>query len=501
MVPELASRDHVRKLLPLIRQTLAEAGLAVGDLDGVAYTAGPGLVGALLVGAGVARSLAWALDLPAIGVHHMEGHLLAPLLEADPTWRRRSSPCWSPAGTPSWSRSTRSARYRLLGETLDDAAGEAFDKTAKMMGLPYPGGPQLARWPKPGRPGAFRFSRPMTDRPGPGLQLQRPEDPGAAGLAAAATAREQTRADIARGFEDAVVDTLAIKCERALDAAGCDTLVVAGGVGANQRLRAKLQQAAARARRPRLLPAPGAVHRQRRDDRLRRRAAAGGRPARRRGRSTCMPRWDMASLPPVAAGGTPDRRCVIRTSGEADALSSCRCEPPIRTTHHGLPMDKVFIEGLEIEALIGIYDWERRIRQPLQFDIEMAFDNRRPAASDAIADTLDYKAVSKRLIEFVSQSGFGLVETLAERCASLILDEFAVTHAAPEAEQARRGARRARGRRDHRAQPRAGAARHAGDRRRGQTRQGRARHHGRRAHAWPGRSRRRSSAPPPARRS
>ena len=245
MVPELASRDHVRKLLPLIRQTLAEAGLGVDDLDGVAYTAGPGLVGALLVGAGVARSLAWALDLPAIGVHHMEGHLLAPLMEDDPPSRRRSWPCWSPAATPSWSRSRRSASYRLLGETLDDAAGEAFDKTAKMMGLPYPGGPQLAALAEQGRPGAYKFSRPMTDRPGldfsfSGLKTQvllawRDSDQS-----------DATRADIARGFEDAVVDTLAIKCRRALDATGCDTLVVAGGVGANKRLRAKLAEAAAR---------------------------------------------------------------------------------------------------------------------------------------------------------------------------------------------------------------------------------------------------------------
>jgi N6-L-threonylcarbamoyladenine synthase len=244
VVPELASRDHVRKLLPLIRQTLAEAGLGVDELDGVAYTAGPGLVGALLVGAGVARSLAWALDLPAIGVHHMEGHLLAPLMEDDPPAAPFVALLVS-GGHTQLVAVEAIGQYRLLGETLDDAAGEAFDKTAKMMGLPYPGGPQLAALAEQGRPGAYKFSRPMTDRPGldfsfSGLKTQvllawRDSDHS-----------EATRADIARGFEDAVVDTLAIKCRRALEATGCDTLVVAGGVGANKRLRAKLAEAAAR---------------------------------------------------------------------------------------------------------------------------------------------------------------------------------------------------------------------------------------------------------------
>jgi len=244
VVPELASRDHVRKLLPLVRETLREAGMTTSDLDGVAYTAGPGLVGALLVGAGVARSMAWALDVPAIGVHHMEGHLLAPLLEDDPDRGRPEPPFVAllvSGGHTQLVHVEAIGRYKLLGETLDDAAGEAFDKTAKLMGLPYPGGPQLAALAEQGRPGVFRFARPMTDRPGldfsfSGLKTQvllawRDSDQG-----------DEVRADIARGFEDAVVDTLSIKCERALDAAGCDTLVVAGGVGANKRLRAKLDE-------------------------------------------------------------------------------------------------------------------------------------------------------------------------------------------------------------------------------------------------------------------
>ena len=244
VVPELASRDHVRKLLPLIRQTLGEAGLAVADLGGVAYTAGPGLIGALLVGAGVARALAWALEVPAIGVHHMEGHLLAPLME-DPDIKPPFVALLVSGGHTQLIAVRAIGDYELLGETLDDAAGEAFDKTAKLMGLPYPGGPHLAKLAEQGTPGRFKFSRPMTDRPGldfsfSGLKTQvlltwQKSDRS-----------DETRVDIARGFEDAVVDTLAIKCERALEEAGMDTLIVAGGVGANLRLREKLQKMAQR---------------------------------------------------------------------------------------------------------------------------------------------------------------------------------------------------------------------------------------------------------------
>jgi N6-L-threonylcarbamoyladenine synthase len=296
VVPELASRDHVRKLLPLIRQTLAEAGLGVGDIDGVAYTAGPGLVGALLVGAGVARSLAWALEVPAVGVHHMEGHLLAPLMEDDPPEPPFVALLVS-GGHTQLVAVDRIGQYRLLGETLDDAAGEAFDKTAKLMGLPYPGGPQLAALAERGTPGKFKFTRPMTDRPGldfsfSGLKTQvllawRDSDQS-----------EQTRADIARGFEDAVVDTLAIKCERALDAAGTDVIVVAGGVGANKRLRARLQQMAERRGgracfpRPALCTDNGAM------------IAFAGALRLEAGQHNppqvqVTPRWDMATLPAV----------------------------------------------------------------------------------------------------------------------------------------------------------------------------------------------------------
>jgi len=231
----------VRKLLPLVREALAQAGMTPADLGGVAYTAGPGLVGALLVGAAAARAMAWALDVPAIGVHHMEGHLLAPLLEADPPEPPFVALLVS-GGHSMLVEVAAIGRYRILGDTLDDAAGEAFDKTAKLMGLPYPGGPALAKLAEQGRPGAFRFSRPMTDRPGldfsfSGLKTQvllawQQSDQS-----------EQTRADIARGFEEAIVDTLVIKCRRALEATGTERLVIAGGVGANKRLRETLAAA------------------------------------------------------------------------------------------------------------------------------------------------------------------------------------------------------------------------------------------------------------------
>lgn len=243
VVPELASRDHVRKLLPLVREALKEAGLTPADLGGVAYTAGPGLVGALLVGAAAARAMAWALGVPAIGVHHMEGHLLAPLLEDDPPEPPFVALLVS-GGHSMLVEVKAIGEYRILGDTLDDAAGEAFDKTAKLMGLPYPGGPALAKLAEQGQPGVFRFSRPMVDRPGldfsfSGLKTQvllawQKSDQS-----------EQVRADIARGFEEAIVDTLAIKCRRALEATGAKRLVIAGGVGANKRLRAQLAEAGA----------------------------------------------------------------------------------------------------------------------------------------------------------------------------------------------------------------------------------------------------------------
>jgi N6-L-threonylcarbamoyladenine synthase len=244
VVPELASRDHVRKLLPLIQTVLDEAGLDAGQLSAVAYTAGPGLVGALLVGAATARAFAFGLGIPAIGVHHMEGHLLAPALEAE-----HPEPPYVAllvSGGHSMLIEVRAlGDYHLLGETLDDAAGEAFDKTAKLLGLPYPGGPHLAKLAETGRPGRFRFSRPMTDRPGLDFSFSGLKTQVLLAWQKQDQQDGQVRADIARGFEDAVVETLAIKCGRALDATGSKALVVAGGVGANRRLRAQLAELAA----------------------------------------------------------------------------------------------------------------------------------------------------------------------------------------------------------------------------------------------------------------
>lgn len=243
VVPELASRDHVKRMLPLIRQVLAEAGREAAQIDAVAYTAGPGLVGALLVGASCAQALALAWGVPAVGVHHMEGHLLAPMLE-------EQAPAFPfvallvSGGHTQLVRVDGIGRYELLGESVDDAAGEAFDKTAKLMGLRYPGGPEIARLAEQGTPGRFVFPRPMTDRPGldfsfSGLKtftLNTWQQCRGAG-----DESEQTRCDIALAFQQAVVETLTIKCRRALKQTGLKSLVIAGGVSANRALRQALE--------------------------------------------------------------------------------------------------------------------------------------------------------------------------------------------------------------------------------------------------------------------
>lgn len=243
VVPELASRDHVKRMLPLIRQVLDEAGCVASDIDAIAYTAGPGLVGALLVGASCAQALAFAWDVPAIGVHHMEGHLLATMLE-------ETAPAFPfvallvSGGHTQLVRVDGIGEYQLLGESLDDAAGEAFDKTAKLMGLRYPGGPEIARLAERGTPGRFVFPRPMTDRPGLDFSFS--------GLktftlntwqqcCANGDDSEQTRCDVALAFQQAVVETLTIKCRRALKQTGLNSLVIAGGVSANKALRLSLE--------------------------------------------------------------------------------------------------------------------------------------------------------------------------------------------------------------------------------------------------------------------
>ncbi len=238
VVPELASRDHVRRLVPLLHQVLKEAGTQPGDLGGVAYTAGPGLIGALLVGVAFARSLAWAWSVPAVPVHHMEAHLLAPMLEPDPPAFPFVALLVS-GGHTQLVEVTGVGGYRMLGESVDDAAGEAFDKTAKLLGLGYPGGPALARLAEEGRPGRFEFPRPMTTRPGLDFSFSGLKTAALHALRAAG-GDEHARPDIARAFEDAVVETLVIKCRRALEQTGHRRMVVAGGVGANRRLRQAL---------------------------------------------------------------------------------------------------------------------------------------------------------------------------------------------------------------------------------------------------------------------
>jgi putative glycoprotease GCP len=245
VVPELASRDHIRKLAPLLQAALQEAHLTAKDIDGIAYTSGPGLVGALLVGSTVARSLAYAWNIPAIGVHHMEGHLLAPMLEENPPHFPFVALLVS-GGHTQLVRVDGVGRYELLGESIDDAAGEAFDKTAKLLGLDYPGGAALARLALKGTPNRFAFPRPMTDRPGLDFSFSGLKTFAANTLHQVMKEEgeltDQSKADIAYAFQEAVVDTLAIKCKRALKQTGLKRLVIAGGVSANKQLRQTLAE-------------------------------------------------------------------------------------------------------------------------------------------------------------------------------------------------------------------------------------------------------------------
>lgn len=304
VVPELASRDHVRKTLPLLDEVMREAQCDAADIDAIAYTAGPGLVGALMVGATLARALAFAWRVPALGVHHMEGHLLAPMLEEE-------SPPFPfvallvSGGHTQLVRVDGIGHYKMLGESLDDAAGEVFDKAAKMLGLPYPGGPHIARLALEGDPDRFDFPRPMVNRPGldfsfSGLKTYTLNTVKACRDAGGPS--EQDKRDIARAFEEAVVQTLMIKCRRALRQENLETLVIAGGVSANANLRTTLEGALAKEGMRVFYPAPafctdnGAM------------IAYAGAQRLNAGQVDdeqvqIRPRWPMEELPPIAYEG------------------------------------------------------------------------------------------------------------------------------------------------------------------------------------------------------
>ena len=249
VIPELASRDHIRKTLPLIEEVIEKAGIDASEIEGVAYTAGPGLVGALLVGAAIGRTLGMAWDVPTIGVHHMEGHLLAPMLEPEPPEFPFVALLVS-GGHTQLVKVGGIGQYELLGESLDDAAGEAFDKVGKMLGLPYPGGPHVAKLAQKGDPTRFDFPRPMINRPGLDFSFSGLKTYVRNTITSlrdeAGELAEQDAADIARAFEEAVVNTLSIKCRRALEETGYKKLIIAGGVSANLRLREVLEEAMAK---------------------------------------------------------------------------------------------------------------------------------------------------------------------------------------------------------------------------------------------------------------
>ncbi len=244
VVPELASRDHIRRVIPLIDEVIQQAGISFNKIDGIAYTAGPGLMGALLVGAAIGRTLAWTWKIPSIAVNHMEGHLLAPMVEgAGLDADKPKFPFLAllvSGGHTLLVDVQQQGSYQILGESLDDAVGEAFDKTAKMLGLGYPGGPAISALAEQGDSSAYQFPRPMTNRPGLDMSFS--------GLKTfvlntwmASDKSEMTKANIAAAFQDAVASTLLIKCKRALKQTGHKQLVIAGGVSANKQLRSKLQ--------------------------------------------------------------------------------------------------------------------------------------------------------------------------------------------------------------------------------------------------------------------
>lgn len=301
VVPELASRDHIRRVLPLIEKICAQAQCAPEEIEGIAYTAGPGLIGALMVGACIAKSLAYAWEIPTIGVHHMEGHMLAPMLEEAPP----SFPFVAllvSGGHTQLVAVEGIGRYQLLGESLDDAAGEAFDKAAKMLDLDYPGGPAIAKLATQGSPGRFTFPRPMVDRPGldfsfSGLKTYTRNCIAEQGESALQD--KQLCADIALAFETAVVETLVIKCKRALQQTGYPCLVIAGGVSANQHLRQalhgmieKLPNRALFYARPKFCTDNGAMIAYAGCQRL----AAGQRESLE---IQCRPRWPLDELEPI----------------------------------------------------------------------------------------------------------------------------------------------------------------------------------------------------------
>ena len=246
VVPELASRDHIRRVVPLLRKVLADSGRSLAEIDAVAYTQGPGLAGALLVGAAFAEALATALERPSVPVHHLEGHLLSPLLSRTPP-RFPFVALLVSGGHSQLMRVTGVGEYELLGETLDDAAGEAFDKTAKLLGLAYPGGPALAELAERGRPDVVKLPRPMLKSADLNFSFSGLKTAVLTKVRELATISEQRRADIARGFQDAIVEVLVSKALRAVALSGLKQLVVAGGVGANRELRRQLDAHAAKA--------------------------------------------------------------------------------------------------------------------------------------------------------------------------------------------------------------------------------------------------------------
>ena len=385
VVPELASRDHILKLLPLIEKTVSSSGIDKTSIDGIAYTAGPGLRGSLLVGATMAQALSFGWSRPCIGIHHMEAHLLVNLLEENPP----SFPFLTlliSGGHCLLIRANKLGSYDILGQTLDDAVGEAFDKVARLLELPYPGGPEIERLAILGKADSIKLPRPMTNNKELDFSFSGLKTAVLYSLKKQSKVSELYKANLAASFQEAVAETLLLKCKWALEKTSLNQLVIGGGVAANSYIRKRLEEGL-------------------------------------RGKQVYFPPLERCT----------DNGTMIAYAGycrfkmNLPNLNGIKVRPKWGLSDiQKMNMDTIKIEKLEIEVIIGIFSWEREVRQLISLDIEMEFDCKLAGKTDDINNALDYKKIAKKIIAFSENSKSKLIENLAENIAELVLKEFPI---------------------------------------------------------------------------